>query len=74
MTLGGREYGNRTLYSQAYQPAHQSLLSGQMYYVTVQATSRTAARLTANATSAGVKVSPPLSPGCNPSTAHSAGG
>lgn len=55
MALSGRDFANRTLYSQAYRPRHQSLLSGQVYYVTVQATSRNAARLTANATSAGVK-------------------
>ena len=55
MAINGRDFANRTLYSQAYRPRHQSLLSGQVYYVTVQATSRTAARLTANATSAGVK-------------------
>lgn len=55
MALNGRDFANRTLYSQAYRPRHQSLLSGQVYYVTVQASSRNAARLTANATSAGVK-------------------
>ena len=55
VALGGRQFANSTLFSQAYRPRHQSLLSGQVYYVTVQATSRNAARLTANATSAGVK-------------------
>jgi hypothetical protein len=58
VALGGRAWANRTLFSQAYQPRHQSLLNGQTYYVTVQATSRTASRLTANATSAGVKARP----------------
>ena len=55
VAINGHDFANRTLYSQAYRPRHQSLLSGQVYYVTVQATSRNAARLTANATSAGVK-------------------
>jgi hypothetical protein len=62
VALGGRVWANRTLFSQAYQPRHQSLLNGQTYYVTVQATSRTASRLTANATSAGVKARPRPAP------------
>lgn len=62
VTLGGRQFANCTVYSKAYRPRYQSLLSGQEYYVTVRATSRTVARLTANATSAPVKARPAHTP------------
>ena len=55
MVVGNQTFTNRTVYQLNYTIPGSALTDGQTYYVSVQATGNGG---TANATSAGVQVSP----------------